>query len=283
MGRSSAPWAGALFPGSAYFDRENTVYYPYSPESAAALLEGLGLQDTNGDGTREFTEGPMAGQDVVIGLEVGEDQTAGISLGPAIVAFLQDVGIKVNFRTIASTAGTDNDRTGNWEMRVYPPRPGTGAAECALPRNCAADARPSGTAPLKVRSPPTSMLISRSSLSRSRGVLLATDFDTRGRALMSELNHLYTDNVYNLGVIVGRYGLDAQEALQECPGWHTGVPLPVGRQQLHSGADLAASRSTAPIKGRARSTRRVCLTLMAAATIQMVSPVSWRPANSRSL
>ncbi|MFZ1813216.1 MAG: ABC transporter substrate-binding protein, partial [Rhizobiaceae bacterium] len=84
------PWAGALFPGSAYFDRENTVYYPYSPESAAALLEGLGLKDTNGDGIREFTEGPLAGQDVVLGLEAGEDNTAGASLGQAIVAFLQD-------------------------------------------------------------------------------------------------------------------------------------------------------------------------------------------------
>ncbi len=73
------------------------------------MLEGLGLKDTNGDGIREFTEGPLAGQDVVIGLEAGEDNTAGASLGQAIVAFLQDVGIKVNFRTIAGTAGTDNE------------------------------------------------------------------------------------------------------------------------------------------------------------------------------
>ncbi|MBE2239793.1 MAG: ABC transporter substrate-binding protein [Caldilineaceae bacterium] len=211
------PWAGALFPGSAYFDRENTVYYPYSPESAATLLEGIGLKDTNGDGTREFTEGPLAGQDVVIGLEVGEDQTAGISLGPAIVAFLQDVGIKVNFRTIAGTAGTDNDRSGTWEMRIT--RPGQawaapnvrcneiapGRTDFGWHRLAEGDIADDEYADFEQRA-----------IEISQEFCLATDFETE-YALMSELNKLYTDNVYNLGLIVGRYGLMLNKNFQNVP------------------------------------------------------------------
>jgi len=211
------PWAGAIFPGSAYFDRSSVVYYPYSPESAAILLEGLGLKDTNGDGIREFTEGPLAGQDVIIGLEVGEDNTAGASLGQAIVNFLQDVGIKVNFRTLAGTAMDANDRSGTWEMRIT--RPGQA---WATPNVRCKDIAPVRTdfawhrvaegaldadeyAPFEQRA-----------MEISNEFCLATDFDTEF-ALMSELNKLYTENVYNLGLIVGRYGLMLNKNFKNVP------------------------------------------------------------------
>ncbi len=131
------PWAGGLFPGSAYFDRGSTVYYPYSLDSAKLLLEEMGLKDTNGDGVREWTEGPMAGQDVVIGLEVGEDNTAGASLGQAVVAFLQDVGIKVNFRTLAGTAMDENEPQRHVGDAYLAPRPGVCDTQHPLQGNCA--------------------------------------------------------------------------------------------------------------------------------------------------
>lgn len=211
------PWAGGFFPGSAYFDRAATVYYPYSPESAATLLEGLGLKDTNGDGTREFTEGPLAGQDVVIGLEVGEDQTAGISLGPAIVAFLQDVGVKVNFRTLAGTAMDANDRAGTWELRLT--RPGQ---VWATPNIRCRDIAPVRTDFGWHRLAEGDIAEGEYADFEQRAIeianefCLATDFESEF-ALMSELNQLYTENVYNLGLIVGRYGLMMNKNFKNIP------------------------------------------------------------------
>lgn len=211
------PWAGALFPGSAYFNREATVYYPYSPESAAILLEGSGLKDTNGDGVREFTEGPLAGQDVVIGLEVGEDNTAGASLGQAIVAFLQEAGIKVNFRTIAGTAGTENDRAGTWEMRIT--RPGQ---EWAAPNVKCNQIGPVRTDFAWHRLGSGEVAadeyadFEQRAIEISNEFCLATDYETE-YALMSELNQLYTENVYNLGLIVGRYGLMMNKNFKNIP------------------------------------------------------------------
>ena len=210
------PWAGALFPGSAYFDRTVTVYYPYSPESAATLLEGLGLKDTNGDGIREFTEGPLAGEDVVIGLESGEDSTDG-SLGQAIVAFLQDVGIKVNFRTLAGPAMDANDRAGTWEMRIE--RPGQA---WATPNVRCRDVAPVRTDFAWHRVAEGEMAEDEYADFEQRAIeianefCLATDFETEF-ALMSELNNLYTENVYNLGLIIGRYGLMMNKNFKNIP------------------------------------------------------------------
>ncbi len=61
-------WAGGLYPGAPDFDKESVVYYPYDVASAKTLLAEIGLKDTNGDGVREWTEGPMAGEPVVLQL-----------------------------------------------------------------------------------------------------------------------------------------------------------------------------------------------------------------------
>ena len=207
-------WAGGLFPGSQYFDRESVVYYPYSPESANILLDKIGLKDTNGDGVREFTEGPLAGQDVVIGLEAGEDNTAGQSLGAAITAFLQDVGIKVNFRTIAGTAMTENERAGTWEMRLS--RPGQ---EWAAPNiRCKQVAPTSANFPYHFAGaePEVYTDFEQRMIEISNEFCAATDFDTEF-ALMSELNKLHTENVYSLGLATGRYGLMLNKNFKNIP------------------------------------------------------------------
>jgi peptide/nickel transport system substrate-binding protein len=207
-------WAGGIFPGSQYFDRESVVYYPYSPESANTLLDGLGLLDTNGDGVREFADGPLAGQDVVIGLEVGEDNTAGQNLGPAIVAFLQDVGIKVNFRTLAGTAMTENDRAGTWEMTIG--RPGQ---EWAAPNVRCKDIAPTSEGfPLhRVGAEPEVYTeVEQRMIEISNEFCAATDYETE-YALMSELNNLHTEDVYTLGLATGRYGLMLNKNFKNVP------------------------------------------------------------------
>jgi peptide/nickel transport system substrate-binding protein len=207
-------WAGGLFPGSQYFDIDSVVYYPYSPESANTLLDGLGLLDTNGDGVREFSEGPLAGEDVVIGLEAWEDNTAGQSLGAAVTAFLQDVGIKVNFRQLAGTAMTENERAGTWEMRIE--RPGqVWAAPNIRCKEFAPTSDNFGWHFVGAEEEEYTDFEQRM-IEISDEFCAATDFETEF-ALMSELNKLHTENVYSLGLATGRYGLMLNENFKNIP------------------------------------------------------------------
>ena len=50
-------FAGGITPGSPYFDIDSVVFYPYSPDSARALLAELGFEDTDGDGIVNWTDG----------------------------------------------------------------------------------------------------------------------------------------------------------------------------------------------------------------------------------
>src|SRR6185436_8391993 len=48
-------------------------------------------------------------------------------------------------------------------------------------------------------------------------------FDTEGRkALMQQYNHIFTENVYNLGIFAGRYGLGTAKRVMNVPA---GTPV----------------------------------------------------------
>lgn len=211
-------WAGGIFPGSAYFDRESVVYYPYSPESANALLDSLGLVDTDGNGVRNFASGPAAGQDIIIGFDTGEDNTAGQSIGPAIVAFLNEVGIQLNFRTIAGTIMTENERAGTWEMRIG--RPGQAWAtpniRCLDIAPARADFAFHKVLEENVGNEGEYADYEQRMIEIAREFCLEPNFDNEF-ALMSELNNLHTENVYTLGLMAGRYGLMLNKNLKNVP------------------------------------------------------------------
>jgi len=100
-------WAGGLYPGAPDFDKESVVYYPFDVASANILLDEIGLKDTNGDGVREWTEGPMAGESVALQLIVPQDQTETQSIADALVNQWGAVGIQVNLRVMDSATHTD--------------------------------------------------------------------------------------------------------------------------------------------------------------------------------
>ena len=64
-------------------------------------------------------------------------------------------------------------------------------------------------------------------------------FDAAGRkALMYQYNNIFTKNVYDLGVFVGRYGLGIGQARQERSGWHAGVHVHLGGRRRPAGYPL---------------------------------------------
>lgn len=197
-------WAGGLYPGSPEFDRESVVYYPYDPASANVLLDEIGLMDTDGDGVREWTTGTQAGQPVVIQLIASEDAAETQSVAEAVVNQWGEVGIQVNMRVANSQTITDANNAGTWDMVVD-----RNGQEFALPfRNV------TGLAPItdnfnwhRQGENPRQMMDFEQSLVDIVNEYRGT-YDTEGRnALMSEYNHIFTENVYNLGVFSGRYGL----------------------------------------------------------------------------
>ena len=84
-GPFTAIYPGGLYAGTAYYDKDSTVYYPYSLEAAKAELEKAGLKDTDGNGIVNFpadTAG-VGGKDVEITLLANTDYATDKSLAEA--------------------------------------------------------------------------------------------------------------------------------------------------------------------------------------------------------
>jgi peptide/nickel transport system substrate-binding protein len=208
------PWAGGLFPGSPFFDRTSVVYYPFSPDTSRALLAEIGLEDTDGDGIVNWTSGPTAGDNVELALVASVDQSAGAILGPALVLLFQDVGIKVNFRNLVGTAVTEMFTNGIWDL--YIDRPGQA---WATPNTRCKDIAPVTKEFRWHREGEKAEEYAdfeKQMMKISDAFCLETDF-AKQKELMFEYNQLNTENVYMIGLVVGRYGLQLNKYLKNVP------------------------------------------------------------------
>ena len=211
-------WAGGLYPGSPEFDRESVVYYPYDVDSANALLDEMGLMDTNGDGVREFADGPMKGQPIILQLRASQDQAETQSVAEALVNQWGAVGIQLNERIMDSSTGSATDQAGTWDLSVarmgqefaLPYKNVTGLAPITGEFNWHRGAEDRELMPFE-----QDMV---DLVQQYRGV-----YDTDGRnALMSQYNKIFTENVYDLGVFIGRYGLGIGKRFKNIPA---GTPV----------------------------------------------------------
>lgn len=208
-------WAGGLYPGAPEFDQNSVVYYPYDVDSAKALLADMGLKDTNNDGVLEWTSGSQAGQSVVLQLLASEDAHETISVAEALVNLWGAVGIKINMRTITSSAHTDLDQSGNWDMSVD-----RGGQLFALPFTNINGLAPTTKAGLvwhREGETPRQLLDFEQSLIDIVNKYRTTFDPAQRKQLMSQYNNIFTQNVYNLGVFVGRYGLGTAKRVKNIP------------------------------------------------------------------
>jgi peptide/nickel transport system substrate-binding protein len=207
-------WAGGLYPGAPEFDRESVVYYPFDVASANALLDDMGLMDTNGDGVREWTEGPMAGQPIVLQLRASQDAAETQSVAEALVNQWGTVGIQINMRIMDSATGTSMDNAATWDVSVD-----RGPQAFALPF-----VNVTAMAPItqnftwhREGSEPRQLMDFEQRLIDIVTEYRSTFDPEARRELMFEYNQIFTENVYNLGVFVGRYGLGTNERVQNIP------------------------------------------------------------------
>jgi peptide/nickel transport system substrate-binding protein len=210
------PFTGGIFPGSLYYDRSVVAYYPYHPESSKELLADIGFKDTDGDGILNWTSGALEGQNLIIQIVTVEDQAASCQIAEALVPMLAEVGIQINYRPLKSSVRDDAYVTGEWEMCVD--RTGS---EFGVPFTKYRD-----IAPLTDQAPNwhrTSTDVPRELLPFEEDLIKIVtefaaepDFDKR-KALMSQYNKIFTENLYMVGTVIGRYGLALAKRFQNVP------------------------------------------------------------------
>jgi peptide/nickel transport system substrate-binding protein len=209
------PWPGGLMPGAPDYDKESVVYYPTSLETAKTLLAEIGLEDTDGDGTLNYTEGPIAGENVIITMGATEDQAEAVTTAEALVSNWAEVGIKVNFRPQTSAARQEEAVAGTWDTHVH--RTGR---EFGLPHTRCNDVAPiSKTSPHWHREgdTPRELLDFEPRIIEIINEYCTSGDPVRKKELMYEYNQIITENVYFLGIYMGRHGLASAQRLKNIP------------------------------------------------------------------
>ena len=208
-------FAGGITPGSPYFDIDSVVYYPYSPDSANTLLADIGFEDTDGDGVLNWTNGPLAGENlvVVVNTQVAAEVTG--QIGEEVLLLLQEIGIQANFRALQGPAEGETVVKGNWEMRIVR----MGQEFTTAFTRCEDLGPVTDITPDWHRADGGSRELLDFEVELVEIVnqfCLEPDFDARLN-LMSRYNTVFTKNVYNVGVIIGRYGLGLAERFNNIP------------------------------------------------------------------
>jgi len=209
-------WPGGLYPGSQFFDIDSTVYYPYSVDTSKALLAELGFKDTDSNGILLWPDGSQKGQPLVIGLTAVEDSDGTGTIAEALVTLFKQVGIQVNFRKIQGSVRSDAVPKGDWEMHVD--RMGQ---EYGVP-----NVKTREIAPISLELPS----FDRGAEGVDRPLQdfeqqladLVTKFaaetdSAKQKDMMKTYQKLHTENVYTLGVVIGRYALGMSKTIKNVP------------------------------------------------------------------
>jgi len=207
-------WAGGLYPGAPEFDKNSVVYYPYDVASANSLLDSMGLTKGS-DGIRTFPAGsPLAGQPIVLQLLASQDQKETQSVAEALVNQWGAIGLKINMKVVDSQTSNDTWAAGTWDMYTYREE-----QQFALPF-----VNPSRLAPLTKNfrwhlegDTPRQMMDFEPQLVDIVNQYRATFDPAQRKQLMAQYNNIFTENVYELGIFVGRYGLGLAKRAKNIP------------------------------------------------------------------
>lgn len=197
-------WAGGVYPGAPEFDKSSVVFYPYSVDTSKALLAQFGFKDTDGNGIVNWTTGPLSGQDLTISMFANQDQQEAVNTAEALVNQLGQVGIKVNFRPVTSEVDNNISQSGEWDTRIT-----RGGQEFALPNvRCTAIAPLTKAAPSWHRegTTPRQLQPFEKDLNDIVNKYCVETKPATRKDLLNQYNKVFTQNLYNIGIFVGRYG-----------------------------------------------------------------------------
>ncbi len=209
-------WPGGLYPGSQFADLESTVYYPFAPDTSKALLAELGFTDTDSNGTLLWPSGPLQGQPLVIGLMAGEDAEGVGTIAEALVTLFKQIGIQVNYRKLQGNAINDLNVKGDWDMQVSRMGQAFGVP----------NVRSREIAPVTIEVPTWSRAAEgverplqafEEEMVQLVSAFAAEPDSAKQKEMMKQYQKLHTENIYTLGVVIGRYALGMSKTLKNVP------------------------------------------------------------------
>jgi len=130
-----------------------------------------------------------------------------------------EVGIQINYRPVKPTTATELVEAGTWEWHVD-----RGGQTFAVPFTYADQ-----LAPVRKEAPswhregdqPRELQPFEEDLIRIVNEFALEPDDAKRKELMFEYNRIFTENVYDVGVIIGRYGLALAKRFQNIPAGST--------------------------------------------------------------
>ncbi len=112
------PYMGGFVTGSPYYDAASTDFHPYNVEQANALLDGLGVTDTDGNGVRNLA----SGEDIEIDVQFDSGRNEERRQLDAVTAQFADIGIRLIPRAVDGT-NIDTIRAGGAYTALFQRRP----------------------------------------------------------------------------------------------------------------------------------------------------------------
>jgi len=198
-GPFTAIYPGGLYAGTTYYDKDSTVYYPYNLEAANELLDGLGLEDTDGNGIRNFPEGTANGADVEITLLANTDYGTDTNLAEGVIAMMEPLGLRVIANFQQGTARDDMAQAGQFDWNVER----QGAEMVSVVQGTSA------LAPTGPRTHPfhragtdgtLDLLPFEQELVDTVNAFIATSDNAERAELMKQYQQIFTENVYSVGL-----------------------------------------------------------------------------------
>lgn len=184
------PYVAGFATGSPYYDAASSEFQPFDQAKANALLDGLGLADTDGDGVRNMANG---GEDIVIDVLVEGERNADVKQLEAVASLLEEVGIRVQTRSVDGTS-IDTNRTGGTYTAMFTRLP------VIQPTRETCESFPAGTSCPNFNKS-GDRLDFEVELEAQYNAFVASNDATERAALARDMQKLMTENVYYVGTV----------------------------------------------------------------------------------
>lgn len=112
-------YPGGIYAGTSFYDKDSTVYFPYSVDTAKAYFAEAGLSDTDGNGFLNYPSGVMGGADVNMTLLAQTDYQTDKNLAEGFVAIMEEAGLKVTLNLLSGKDYDDARYSGRFDWYVY--------------------------------------------------------------------------------------------------------------------------------------------------------------------
>ncbi len=198
-GPFTAIYPGGLYAGTSYYDKASTAYYPYDLEAAKALLAGIGLTDTDGNGIVNFPAGTLNGADVEITLLANTEYATDKNLAEGVIAMMEPLGLRVIADFRPGTARDDAQQAGQFDWHVW--RNGSELISVVQGTSGLAPTGPQVHWFHRAGTDGTlDLLPFEQELVDTVNAFIATSDATERAELMKTFQKLYTENVYSPGL-----------------------------------------------------------------------------------